>query len=310
MEKKVITLFLLIGILVILSFALTTCSLRQNETNTYELNEKFSSISVKTDTADIVLLPSDDEKCKVVCYEEKNLKHSVSIADGALVVNVIDTRKWYEHLNITVKTSKITIYLPESKYSSLIIEEDTGDIEIPNDFKFESIDVSLSTGDVECCASTTGAIKIASSTGNISVKDISAGMLELSASTGDVTASGVRCEGDVKINVTTGKTDLCDITCQNIISSGDTGDISLNNVVASDRISIERSTGDVEFYKSDAKEIYIATSTGDVNGSLLTEKVFIIKTNTGRFDVPPSISGGRCEISTTTGNIEVKISSD
>jgi hypothetical protein len=277
------------------------------KTNTYEPNKEFSNISIKTDTADIVFIPSDDEKCKVVCYEEENAKHSVSVTDGVLTINVVDTKKWYEHIGINFGTPKITIYLPEKEYSSLIIGEHTGDIEIPNDFKFESIDASVSTGDVKCYASVAKAIKIAATTGDISVSDISVGMLELSTSTGNVSVSGITCEGDVNIVVSTGKAQLTDTVCQSIISSGSTGDIFLKNVIAAEKFSIERSTGDVKFDGSDAAEIHVETDTGDVEGSLLTEKVFITKTDTGNINVPNSITGGRCEITTDTGDIKITI---
>ena len=277
------------------------------DTKTYEINEKFGSISIKTDTSDIVFLPSEDEKCKVVCYEEEKVKHSVSLEGGVLTVNSVDTRKWYDYIGIYSKSTKITVYLPEDNYSSLVIKESTGDIDIPNNFKFESIDVSLDTGDVKCYASASGAIKITATTGDVSVANISAALLELSVSTGKVKVSGVTCEGDIKIDASTGKSNLSDIVCKSFISSASTGDIFLKNVIAKEKLYIERSTGDVEFEACDAAEIYVRTSTGDVEGSLLTDKVFITETSTGDVEVPKSTAGGRCEITTSTGDIEITV---
>ncbi len=277
------------------------------ETNTYELNEKFSNLSIKTNTADIVFTHSNDQICKVVCYEEEYAKHTVGVIDGVLTVNVVDERKWFEHIGISFKTPKISIYLPELEYSSLIIKEKTGDIDIPNNFKFESIDVSVSTGDVKCNASNAKTVKISTTTGDISVGDISLCLLELSVSTGNVTVSNVTCDGDVKVGVSTGKTYLTNIACQSVFSSGSTGDIFLNNVIATNKFSIDRSTGDVKFDGSDATEIFVKTDTGDVEGSLLTNKVFIVKTDTGKINVPNSITGGRCEITTDVGNIIITI---
>ena len=92
--------------------------------------------------------------------------------------------------------------------------------------------------------------------------------------------------------------------------SKSSGDISLKNVISTEKISVERSTGDVTLDRSDAAELFIMTSTGDVEGSLLTNKVFITKTDTGRIDVPNSIIGGRCEITTDTGDIKISILED
>ena len=62
----------------------------------------------------------------------------------------------------------------------------------------------------------------------------------------------------------------------------------------------------MKFDSSDAAEIYVRTSTGDVAGSLLTDKVFMTQTDTGNVGVPQTITGGKCEIHTDTGDIQIK----
>lgn len=295
------------GIMSMLKWDFTKLSTNKQETNEYEIAEDFKSISVNTDTADIIFVPSENSKCTVVCYERKNLRHTVEVKDGELVINTFDARKWYEYIGINFGAPKITVYLPESEYSTLIIEESTGDIEIPNDFKFKSIDVSVSTGDVKCSASAAGAIKIETSTGGIFVENTASGSLHLSVSTGKVTVSGVKCDGNVTVGVSTGKAYLTNVVCKNVISSGSTGDITLKNVIAAEKLSIERSTGDVKFEGSDAAELFVETGTGDVEGTLLSDKVFITKTDTGRVNVPSSVTGGICEITTNTGNIKIDV---
>ena len=305
------TLLCLIGV-VILAVAFTfngwdftKLGSGKHETNVHDINEDFYSITIKTDTADIDFLPSEDEKCKVICYEEKNMKHSVSVNDGTLTISVVDTRKWYEYIS-WFSSPKLTVYLPESEYSSLIIEEDTGDIKIPSGFRFENVDISLSTGDVWCSASVSGNTKIASSTGDIVINDTTLGSLQLSVSTGDIFIFDATC-GDIKIDVSTGETELMNVTCKNLTTMGSTGDIELTKVVASGSFSIKRSTGDVEFSASDAAEILIETSTGDVEGSLLSEKIFAVETDTGKKEVPKTTSGGICEITTDTGDVKIYI---
>lgn len=72
-------------------------------------------------------------------------------------------------------------------------------------------------------------------------------------------------------------------------------------------LSIERTTGNVEFSGCDAAELSVKTSTGHVSGSLLTDKVFIIDTVTGRVNVSKAATGGQCMIKTGTGDIDIKI---
>ena len=277
------------------------------ETNTHEIKESVSNISINTDTADILFVSTDDKTCKVVCYEKNNIKHSVSVQDGTLLINVVDDREWHEYIGINFNTPKITVYLPQGEYSSLSVSSSTGDIEISKEFKFQSIDISESTGDVMNYACVSDTVKIHARTGNIRVENVSAGALDLSVTTGGITVSDVKCTGDVKINVSTGKVKLTDVQCKNLTSSGNTGDISLTHVIAAENLSIKRSTGDVRFDGSDAAEIFVETDTGDVTGTLLSEKVFITNTDTGDIDVPKTVTGGKCEISTDTGDITITV---
>ena len=289
---------------------LTACSSNEYETNIHKINEEFDNVSIKTDTADIAFVPSNDGMCRVACYEDAKIIHSVEIQNGTLMINVVNNKKWYDYIGVNIDSPKITVYLPEKAYSSIVIEESTGDIEISKDFKFKSIDISLSTGNVKCYASAVENITIAASTGDIYAEGISASSLDLTVSTGKVTVSSVTCKEDITIGVSTGKTYLTDVACKNLTSTGNTGDISLKNIISTEKISVERSTGDVTLDRSDAAELFIMTSTGDVEGSLLTNKVFIIKTDTGRINVPNSITGGRCEITTDTGDIKISILED
>ena len=217
------------------------------ETNTFNIENDFSNISIKTDTADIILLSSENENCKVVCYEQANIKHSVEIKDGTLKININDTRKWHEYIGINIENPKITVYLPSGEYGDLSIKERTGDVKIPKDFSFKNIDISASTGDIKNYASASEDIKIKTSTGSILAENISAEKLDLSVSTGNITASSVKSSGEIKVNVSTGKAKLLDISCKSVTSKGSTGDILLKNVLASEKISIQRSTGDVDF---------------------------------------------------------------
>lgn len=277
------------------------------ETNAHEAGKEFSDISISTDIADIVFELSDDGKCRVECYEEERIKHSVAVENNTLVIKIVDVRNWRDYIGLSFDSPKITVYLPKTEYNALYIHERTGNIAIPKDYSFENVDISVSTGDVDFLSAAREAVKIKTSTGNIDVGNNSVGSLDLSVTTGKVTVSGMTCKGDIALGVSTGKAYLTDVVCKSVISSGSTGDISLKSVIASEKFSIERSTGCVRFDGSDAAEIFVKTNTGDVTGNLLSEKVFVTQTDTGDVDVPETITGGKCDINTDTGDIKIKI---
>ena len=286
----------------------TKLSTMEYETNEHRITEGFKAISVNTNIADVKLIPSESAECSVVCREQSKMKHTVAVADGTLTVNVVDTRKWYERIGImNIGMPEICLYIPAGEYDSLSVNTDTGDVEISKDFKISGIDVVTTTGDVKNYSPVSDTVKINTTTGSILVENTSVGTLDLTTTTGKVTASAVTCEGDATVRVTTGKVSLTDVTCRSLISNGDTGDMILKKVIASERISVERSTGDVSFEGCDASEIFVLTSTGDIEGSLLSEKVFVANTDTGRKDVPNTSSGGRCELTTATGDIRIRL---
>ncbi len=282
-------------------------STTQFETNVYSVTEPYTNVSIVGDTADIVFLPSDDNTTKVVCYEEQGLRHTVSVQDDRLVVQFVNTEKWYEHIGINFESPKITVYMPKGAYGALTIKTDTGDVTIPKAFTFESMDIQGSTGDVTNEASVSHNIKVWVSTGAIRMEKVTAEALDLAVSTGKVTTTDVTCTGDVAVSVSTGKTVLTNVSCASFLSSGNTGDISLYNVIAANKLSIARTTGDVTFERCDAAELVVTTDTGDVRGSLLTDKVFMAHSDTGRVTVPETTSGGRCKITTDTGSIDIHL---
>lgn len=239
------------------------------ETNTYEITEEFTNVSIDTTVTDVIFLKSEDVNCRVVCYEPSYLKHEVLAKDETLTINVKDNRKWYENIGIDINNPTLTIYLPEKEYSSLVVKDSTGDVKLQDDFGFKSVDIIVSTGDIIC-------------------KNFDTGSLNLSASTGDVKITSVTSGENTNINVST-------------------GDVNLKDMITTEKLSIKASTGSVKFDSCDASEIYVKVSTGDVKGTLLSEKEFLADSNTGDVDVPKNGDGGKCEIKTSTGDIKIEI---
>ena len=228
--KKTTKIWIMIAAsLMLVGRILVKLSTVKHETNTYEVSKAFSDISISTDTADIIFALSDDGKCKVECYEKGNAKHSVTVENDVLVVRI--NKSWYDYIGYGFGSSKITVYLPKTEYNALSISESTGNVEIPKDYLFDNIDISLSTGDVNFFASVSKLAKIKAITGKIRVENTSAGSLDLSVTTGKVTVSGVPCRDDITVNVVTGNAYLTDSSCRSVISRGITGSISLNNVI-------------------------------------------------------------------------------
>jgi hypothetical protein len=64
-------------------------------------------------------------------------------------------------------------------------------------------------------------------------------------------------------------------------------------------------TGDVIFDGFDAENIYVNVSTGDITGTILSSKLFIAESGTGDVEVPRTYEGGKCILTTGTGDIYI-----
>ena len=308
----VASIFLLFGVAVFVTvmsingWDFTKLSTVQYEENVHEITQEFDSVSLHTDTSDVKVLLASDNKCKVVCYEEEKLTHAVGVVDGTLVINETNRKEWTDYIGLSFEKTQVTVYLPQTAYTTLGIKASTSDVEIAKDFTFQSVDIEVSTGDVKCLASVSGALKITTSTGDVKVEGATAGGLDVTTSTGDIRVKDVSCE-NLSVVVSTGDATLENVRCENLVSRGSTGEMEMSNVIATGKMSIQRDTGDVEFVACDAAEIWIKTNTGDVEGSLLSPKTFVTDSGTGDVRVPQLGAGGRCEIKTSTGDIEISI---
>ena len=318
-------LLLLAGAFAAAGFDLTNLDASNFETNTYTAGEAFASVEIRADEANIALRPSADGACSVVCVERANARHAVSVEDRTLQIVAADTRTWKDDLMLFQwKSQSVTVYLPVAAYESLTIETDTGDVAVPDEFSFADVRIAADTGEVVCGVPTSDRITIRTGTGDLWITAVQTGSMDLETSTGRIRLEAVECAETLSIRVGTGKTELENVTAKALYSTGSTGKTELENVTAkalysigstgkitlkntlvADNLFLQRSTGDVHFIACDAGQITVQTSTGDVTGAFRTEKVFVTSTSTGRVSVPASGSGGRCEITTSTGDIRI-----
>ncbi len=292
----------------------------------YTVEGDFDHVLIAMQEHDVKLLPSDNGECKIVCDESKTQKLEYAIDSGMLVIKTVDNRKWFDYIGIFSGEVSLTLYLPESHYTSLTAATDTGDITVSDALTFTRSSVATSTGDINFLAKIEEDLKLAASTGAVTASDLELTGLGVSVSTGKIFIENIKASGRINVECSTGRIELRGIEAGGITSMGSSGDILLQNVYVENDIRIKRntgdvtlksvtagafdietSTGDVTFLASDAENIRIKTGTGNVEGSLLTPKIFTTDTSTGNIKVPQNTEGGTCKIKTSTGNIEITI---
>ena len=313
--KKFLIALLTIGIILLIAGGIMFgVSFSKAKINTTQLNrtenveEAFSNIDINTAITNIEFKVSEDSKVKVELQEVENLAHEVKVENNTLKVIQKDTREWYEKIfSFNLGFMKATVYLPARTYGDLNIDSSTGYVKLPKGFTFNSITLDLSTGDMYISSNVVNTLKINSSTGDANLSDMTAKNISLDASTGRANFTNVTVEETIKLDLSTGKTIFENVTCKNYDHESSTGKVSLKNVIAEEEMMIETSTGDVIFEDCDAQRLTIKVTTGDVKGTLLTAKIFSVRTDTGKVNVPESTTGGLCKIDTDTGNVSIKI---
>lgn len=212
-----------LGVMCVLGWDFKKLSTDKLITNEYEVTEEFKNILVKTVTAKVEIIPSNQNEVKIVCNEYQKIKHSVTTQNDTLVIDSVDTRKWYQHLGIHLEIPKITLYIPKSEYGSIKIKNTTGDINL-RDINCKSLDVGLTTGNViinntiaeetlsvnQCTGNfvfdslDAGEIFVKITTGNVMGSVLTDKIFEAKTTTGNVSLPSSPSGGLCKIKVTTG----------------------------------------------------------------------------------------------------------
>lgn len=277
------------------------------QTNTHEISEEFNNILIDAKTADISFTLSQDGACRVVCFEDERELHSVTVQDGTLQIRV-EKSEWYHFVGIRFRSPSITVSLPKAAYDSLEIDVDTGDVTLPREFSFTNATVESDTGDVSWQATVSETLTVTSDTGKLQVAEVSPKQLLVENGTGDTSIGKAKVAELLQVKTGTGKMTLFEIECGAFTAESNTGDVEIRDLLATGAILIDTDTGSVDLDACDAATITIHTDTGDVSGILLSEKIFVTKTKTGDVDVPKGTSGGICEVTTDTGDIELSVS--
>lgn len=261
-------IFISLGALFAMKFDFNKMNTLNIVTNTYTIDEAFTDIFVKGAECDILLRPSNDNKCSVICRDGDKISHSVAVKNNTLTIERTDNRKWYECIGIYWGRMEIIVYLPQTEYKTLEAASVSGSIDIPDNFSFTEAKVGSTSGSVNFSASVSK---------SLSAKTVS---------------------GSIKLG---------NVKCENVTSRSTSGSIKLSDVTASGSMDIETVSGGIRLAGCDAGSLRLKSVSGSITGSLLTPKTFSSNTVSGSINLPASAPGGRCEIKTTSGNIKLEI---
>ena len=320
----VVGLVIAVGAMALTGFNFEKLSTKEYRTTVLKPSGSFDRIDVNITTADVSFIPSEDGTCTVTCTDDENVEYTAEVKDAVLTVKCRKIRKGADFLSVSAVEAKVTVALPGKTYAALSAETDTGDVLIPADFALGNVKLITDTGDAVCEAAVAGSLEFRSDTGDFRGENLRGKEARLESKTGAVQLSAAEVSGALTVAEHTGRVRLTEVSCGSGKLTTTTGSVTLERVTASGELAVETdtgnvkliggdagtlrvktNTGDLTFDGADAGAIYAETDTGDVTGSLRSEKVFLTETDTGKVSVPRTITGGRCEITTNTGDIKI-----
>ena len=276
---SIITILIIIGLCS--SMVLRSTKFKEN----YHINDSFDNIEIIGSDFDINIYPkvTDDSGSRINCVENNKMKFDINVVDNTLIIKLQDERNFLERF-FDFYDLEINLRLEFQVYNDLIIENGTGDIFVSEYLSFNDI-------------------KIISSTGDLRLKANEINNLNIKTSTGDIEINNTIIKNNVIIESSTGEITLKNVNCDKLDIKTSTGYTKLINVLVSKDFTMIGSTSDLYLYRFDANNINITLTTGDINGIILTNKIFMIKSSSGEIFVPDTTTGGICKIKTSTGNV-------
>ena len=235
----------------------------------YNADEVPQKINIKTIESRVEILPTEEEQWRVECKDTETLYHTVELVDGVLTIQQDGTtRKWYERIGIlnAFQDLSVIVYLPAQTYESLNIDSTSGSIKVQKGFMFTNAKLDNTSGSILCASDVTGALNVTNTSGSITVSGDVKGKLDIQNSSGSITVSG-SVDGDLHIKNTSGS-----ITT----SGGVNGKLDIHN------------------------------GSGSITVKNATPISAIVKSTSGGIDLYDVVCQESCEISNTSGSIELE----
>ncbi len=294
---------------VVINFDFSRLSTVKTERVSYSIEEDFDSIHIDCMESDIRFVKSDSDECIIECVQDENVSHQAEVKDGTLNISRIDERESWEYFVIMFhfEETGVTVHLPEDEYEKLWVKTLSGDVTVPEYFTFSDAEIHCTSGDVVFLAEVSGNITAESVSGDIALMNPDAENISVKSTSGDAEVSSVKAKDKLIIETVSGDIDVIDAEAGNISASCSSGDAEFSDVVADGKFSAESVSGDVELNRCDAGSFWIKSTSGDVSGVLLSEKMFSVHTTSGNVNVPDDSGTEKCEITTTSGDVKIRI---
>lgn len=278
------------------------------EEKSVTVTDPFHSISVKTGSDDVQLLPSGDGSCRVVYGETDHSTYKVSVKGNTLTIEREDDNSLLRNMTLYSESVPVRIYLPERSYEQLLIETASGDVHPEAGFAFQKVQINTASGEAELSELQAESLQINTASGDVTIERCTLGAFKLETGSGDVEMTGCVCTGEGSVSTASGEISLRSCDAGSLRVSSASGEILLQETLTTGATRAETASGDIELVNADAASFRLEAVSGDISGTILTAKDFKVETVSGSVHTSGDKDGaGECRVSTVSGSVDLSV---
>lgn len=274
------------------------------EERTIVIEEPFTDIAIDAGSCNITIEKTDGQ-ARVETKLCGALNPEIDVKDGVLTVSTDE----YMHFGLHSFSDRITVYLPDGRCASAVIDVTSGSVEIgavsfSGQLKAETTSGSVKLDAVSC----EGELSARTTSGAIRLNAVSCGSdLTLETTSGSIKLNAVSCEGEIKVQTTSGSIALDAVsTPAGTALTATSGSVTVKDLTAA-HLDAKTTSGSIKLDRCDALTLNLTTTSGSVKGSVVGERIFECSTGSGSVHVPETTEGGKCVIKTGSGSIHMEI---
>ena len=280
------------------------------EKKVFEITENFDGLHINEENDNIELYLSDDKTCKIVCYDSDEVYHEYNFNDdGRLMIFYRDNRVWYEKCFTLMENKKIQIYLPDKEYKELAIHSVNSNIDVPNSFTFEQINIHTVNGKISLNCDVAKwrifANDFQEKTGYSRLNCNVTEGVSVETTNGVILLTG-EINGKIHADTVNGK-----IIADNI-KNADSADFSTTNAsidINADvikKLDVHSTNGSIQFSVKNSDRINMETVNGKITGTVPADKKCVARSTNGKISVPNRVDNdGDFYFQTVNGDVNI-----
>lgn len=236
----------------------------------HHISKDFDRIHIDVIAASVELVPSEDDKCRVITKDSDYVEYTAYVLEDTLMVRATDTRKWYERLfTPSVSGRSVKVALPREEYKSLTVETVSGHVSINVRYTFsEDVTLTSTSGTIGTAAAIGGHLDMRSTSGDLYAMGFLNTVTARSTS-GKVTLGGKTVLGDctaatADLETTSGEIRVRTVTLDSLTAQTGSGDIHMESVTVTEAADLETTSGEIALLYTTCGTLTAETGSGDV----------------------------------------------